>query len=412
MFKYILNNSFFKNFFCGILIQVSTFIFPVITTPLLTKKLGVNEFGCFSSVLSLIITLSVFCDFGFSIFFIKKVSEKRGVQKFCNKFLSIHFTQKTLFFAINLIFISCYFLSHNYSIVFFFLSFVSLCAISLQPNWLFQGNEKVWLVTFTTLVSRAGYFIVVLCLYKVNAISLNSVMMSYCFSVVLSLLISLVIAKKYGYSFRFAGLKLTKLYMKGSFEYFTARCALVAYSSSPVFIIGYLTSSYWAAQYAVAEQFLKVGQAFSGAISQALYPYMTRTRDKIFFRRIFVGLLVLLLIGASVSFLLFDQIIIWYVGSDFNDAIFIAKILMVVIVISSLSSVLGYPFLAVFGMAKYANRSLHIGIIFFYLFLLCCVIFNINVTGNIMALGLLFTELSVFSYRMYFSFKVIKNEVK
>ena len=184
--------------------------------------------------------------------------------------------------------------------------------------------------------------------------------------------------------------------LKDSFRFFLSRIANNGSRYFATTIIGLYFGNLLVGYYSMVEKLFYAFMSIGSIISQTIYPYMSRTRNIQFFKKIFifiVGLSILLLL----PIICFNEEILFLVFGV-RDAI-LSKIFIIVFsaaIFSIASALLGYPLLAALGHIKYANNSLIYASFIYVGYTSLVVIFTQNIylvssaISIYMALGFLF----------------------
>ncbi|MFB9998018.1 oligosaccharide flippase family protein [Providencia rustigianii] len=71
--------------------------------------------------------------------------------------------------------------------------------------------------------------------------------------------------------------------MKSSYTYFLSRASVVIYTSASTFIVGSYSGLNQAALFSSAEKLYQAGQSITSPVSQAIFPHIARTGEKIYY---------------------------------------------------------------------------------------------------------------------------------
>lgn len=167
----ILRSNLLKNFSLVSLFQLINFLVPLLVTPYLVSRIGIENFGKSTYVLGIMAFLSVIIEYGFNITTTKEISINRN-----NKVsLSIIYTNtvisKGLLFIFVLFFLLAYILFYNTcghatenNLYFFSISYI--IGQALLPQWIFQGLEKMVTVSIVNAFSKLLYIALVFTIIK------------------------------------------------------------------------------------------------------------------------------------------------------------------------------------------------------------------------------------------------------
>lgn len=176
------------------------------------------------------------------------------------------------------------------------------------------------------------------------------------------------------------------------------------YTSSNAFVLGLFTNNTMVGYYSIAEKLYQALQGLYHPVIQTVYPYFSKTKNIVLFKRLFyilVGMHLLAFIllfnfSNDIFYLLFK---LKHVESNKVFMIFLFSSLLHIPAI-----LLGYPFLAAFGFPKYANVTVILSSIFHLFGLTILAVLGLISIYNI-AVMVVLTEATVFFSRIYYSKK-------
>ncbi|MDY4252068.1 oligosaccharide flippase family protein, partial [Clostridium sp.] len=153
----IKNNNMINNTIMLYLMTVAKIIFPLITLPYLTRILSVDSYGVVSFVKSYMVYIQLVVDFGFSLSSVKDIVEANNDKKRIGIITGQTILAKLILSAISLVatLILCPFiplLGNNllYTLLSFFVIFLS----SFLMDFLFQGIEKMHVMTISFVIMK------------------------------------------------------------------------------------------------------------------------------------------------------------------------------------------------------------------------------------------------------------------
>ena len=145
--------------------------------------------------------------------------------------------------------------------------------------------------------------------------------------------------------------------------YFASRISVSIFTDANVVILGILSSPSQVALYAVCDQLYKAGKNATMPVSQALYPYMTNSKDWTLFYRLLKNITIVLFVGLAFAFAGIEYILGLIFGPSFVAAIPAMQVLLVAILINFISVLFGYPAFGALGRPDYANKTVIFGAI-------------------------------------------------
>jgi PST family polysaccharide transporter len=395
-------------------LQISSYIFPFITIPYLTRALGVELYGVLAFILTFGQLLCILTDFGYNLSATKKIAENIQDSIAIRRIIGAVFMVKffLILCATFLVYVFLLVQEDKYGMhsQLFWILILSVIGQTLQPIWFFQGIERMKYITFFLVFSKVMYLSLIISLVD-NASDLPLAVLSYGVAQLTAGAVAIYLMLRMGYSPLLRSRQDVYDSFKESSEFFWSRLGVSTYSSGPVFFLGMFSSSVNVAYYSAAEQLYKAAQALLQPVSQSLYPYMARTRDLILFRKVFLYILLVLFIGLGIGFLTGEWFLTKIYGDSFYQSYLVLQILLVALLFSSMAIMLGYPLLGAFQMISYANRSvlyaagIQLGLL--------TVLWALDLYGiAYVASTVLFVEFFVFCYRTFYvrNIRVNRNE--
>jgi polysaccharide transporter, PST family len=379
-------------------------IIPFISYPYLIRVVGSENFGLVVYALSITAFFKVCVKFGLEIPAIKFVAESASNKSELSKIVSTILILQLLFFVIGililtlLIFIFSQFKEIQY--ILYFSYFFILCEI-LSCLFLFQGLEKMKYAVISNAIS--GIFGLVLIFIFIQSES------DYIYIPILqttSLLVGAsyslwIVFFKEGLVFKLPSKIDCKKYLKESFPFLVSRFGLVFNSEISILLLANSVSMQYVAYYDLIKKIIVALRTPSSIITQAMYPYIAKTKDKILAKNIFyIGILVsLLLIGFVYAY--GDHIVILLGGESMRPAIGPLTLYSCILFFTFISYYSGSTLLVSFGHSDKFNSSIILSLIVnLTLTTMLYVTNNINFE-NIIALVVII-EAYVAFYRVYF----------
>lgn len=342
-----------------LLIQVANALLPLILAPHLTRVLGKDGYGIFAIGIALIQTATIFTDYGFglsAVYAIARIKQNNGRVRriagavYANKIgICIVVTAVLLLYPL----LQNTHVDHrNY----FWLLTLSVIGMTLQPTWLFQGIERMGLITIYVVASRVSFLAFTLLLVD-GPEDLEFVALLNGVTHLISAAVALVLLHRAGLWPIWPGPRYMILTLRSSTSYFWSRLAVVSYGAGAILFLGTFSSPAQVALYSVAEQFYRGSLALSAPITQAFYPHMARYRDIALFKKMLKLALSLTAAGMLFGMLSGRWLIELIFGPDYQQSYSIFLVFLLALGAALPSTLLGYPLLGAMGNAAAANRS-------------------------------------------------------
>ena len=348
------------------LVQLSNYVLPLITIPYLSRVLGVEYFGLVMMAQALMIYLTLFTDYGFNLSATKKIANHQKNPEKISMIFSSVLTVKSILLVvsaiilINLILFVPIFNQHYHL---FLLSFLIVIGNTFLPSFLFQGLEKMTFIALFNLIAKISFTALIFILiqskkdyYFVHALwGLSYIIVNIgCFY---------IIKTKLNITFSFQSWATIRDYFNLSFEYFLSRVAIAIYFNANIVMIGLIINPVSAGYYSGAEKLLFAITTFYAPIIETIYPYMSRSKNIYFVKKLLIITTSVNIIGCLIALILAPTIIPLIFGANFIESIAIFQWMLVIAIMHLPISMIGYPILGALGYEKTANRSAILGAI-------------------------------------------------
>ncbi len=396
-----------SNFFSLSALRGANLILPLITLPYLVRVLGVDNFGLISFAVSIIMYFNILVSFGFELSATREISIHRENSKKVSEIFSAVMVIKGILFIISFFILSILILfvnTFNEYIILYYATFGIVAGNVLFPRWFFQGMERMKYITIINVISRIIFTILIFVLvrdskdfiYVPILNSLGSIIGgTYALYLVFKLFsVQLVLPKR--------NMILSQLH--NSYHFFLSRVANNGSRYYATTIIGLYFGNTVVGYYAMVEKLYFAFMSLGGIVSQTFYPYMSRTKNIIFYKKILYTT-----IGISIAILLptmyFNELLLQFV---FNiESQMLSKIFIIIFsgaIFGIASALIGYPLLAAFGEIKYANNSLIYASIIYAIYITITALVFKNIF--LVAFSLVVSSLIGLLFRIYYINKV------
>lgn len=405
-------NRILKNSFYLLILNVINIISPMIVLPYLSRVLGVNNYGFLMYALSLSAICWIVTDFGFNLFGVYYVSKNRIDKVKLGKFIGAVYKIKVGLVVFSSLAVVLLFnltdsisLSKNLVLLVCF----NVLVQSLFLNWLFQGLEKMNLITVISAVAKLIYVVLTFSLVKEES-DVELVLMLYCISNMITVIMSMFLISRMGIKIKFKSRKLYNVAIFfSSARFFYSRIAVSLYTSASTFLIGLFLGPQSVALYSSAEKIYQAAQSLTGVLSQAFFPFMVREkRSRLLFIVTFtIG--TLLLIFCSIISIFSENLIEIIYGVQFVSASSVLNYFLVTIVVNFFGVSFGYPLFASINRLDVVNYSVIIGAVV-YAIILMFFLFNNTFSIENVSIAVLAVETLVMCIRLL-SYKIISRRV-
>ena len=392
-----------SNFFSLSVLQGLNMILPLITLPYLVRVLGVENFGLVNFSLAIIMYFNILVSFGFELSATREVSMNRdNIERLSEIFFSVMIIKSIMaLISISILTILIFsidmFLEHA---MLYYVTFGIVIGNVVFPSWFFQGMERMKYITYINLVSKVAFTVLIFVLVK-NTDDYIYVPLLNSLGVIFGGLYSLLlIFKLFNVKITIPSKQVIIAQLKDSYHFFLSRIANNGSRYFATTIIGLYFGNVVVGYYSIVEKLFYAFMSLGGIVSQTIYPYMSRTKNIVFFKKIFA-----LVIGVSIIILIptiylneFLLLSIFNIQNEMLSNIFI--IVFSGSIFGIASALVGYPLLAAFGYIKEANNSLIYASFIYIIFIVISAIFLENM--YFVSASLLIYELVGLLLRIYY----------
>ena len=396
-----------NNFFSLTLLKALTYLLPLITFPYLIRVLGVDKFGLIMFAQATMYYFEILVDFGFNLSATREVALNAKNKSKLNEIISSVFSIKLVLLIISglllLLILSVFDRFSDESLIYYY-SFLKVIAFAFFPVWFFQGIEKMKYVTIINIISKVIFTILIFVFIQSEKDYLLVPLVDAFGFMIGSLVALYYVFKRFNHSFVFNKFTIIKQSFIDSSMFFLSRVSVSLYTSSNILMLGLVASNVMVGYYAIAEKLYMVLRNLYQPIVQVIYPYISKSKNVKFFKKLYPGVVILNFIGVYILWVFTPELIYLVSKEHFVESIKVFRTLLIVACIVVPSILIGYPFLAALGFKNEANYSTIIGSLFHVTILGVLYFINLINIYNIVYL-LIATESIVLLYRYYAVYK-------
>lgn len=337
-----------KNFTSLSILQITNYLFPLITLPYLVRILGPEKYGLVNFAMAFTAYFVTICDYGFNLSVTKQISIFRNDKLKINEIFSSVIVLKILFgilSAIILLAITFSFTRFSADADVFLLSFGIVIGNILFPVWFYQGIENMKFITIITFFSRLiGTVMIFLIINGINDYP-KLVMIYSSVSILIGILGLTIAIKKFNVSLFIPKLSFLSFQFKEGFQIFISTTAINLYTTSNIFLLGILINDNAVGYFAAADKIRIAAQSILPTISQSVFPYVNKllieSYDKFvtFNKNLLKYQTILSFFISLILFLFAEEIVLLLLGERFSESIWVLKILAILPLLSSFTTI-------------------------------------------------------------------------
>ncbi|MFA5271089.1 MAG: flippase [Candidatus Omnitrophota bacterium] len=321
------------------LLQIVTYILPLIIVPYLFRVLGAEKFGLIAFAQAFIQYFMILTDYGFSISATKEISLcQNEYAKVCRAFSSVMIVKVILsIFSLLILGALVYFIPkfRNDWLV-YILSFGAVIGNTLFPVWFFQGKEKMKYITNLNIIGGIIFAIFIFSYVKGPGDYLMVPLLNSSVFLITGIMGQYIAFRSFKVTFKFEGYKNVHQQLRAGWDVFISIAAINAYTNTRVFILGLLTNNNITGFYSIAEKIASACQTFPlSSFSQAIFPRLSnifhKNKIKAFrlMQRIQQIAIYISLIFLPLIFVFADSIVKLVCGNTYQEAVLVLRLLLI-----------------------------------------------------------------------------------
>lgn len=364
-----------SNIFSNISATLINIVVPLITIPMLTSGLGMNEYGLYVALMAKTALFIVFAELGFGMYLGKQISVNRNDIAEVSSLFWIFLVTKLVVFVLVLAILIIF--SDQFRVIESLLcTLIFLQLINVTP--ILTGLEKYKLLTKVQIFTKALMVVLVL-IVNFSSFGLEKALAIQVVIAALtsfSLLIYFLKTNKLGkVSFSFTRLKAV---LMGSLPFYGAKLFVNLYQKSSTYFVSFALSAELVAVYSIALQLYKVGQSVIGAVARVLYTSTVKTKDFALIKKLTIRSYLIHLAIFPIVFFYGNQILSQIFSFDVKELVDLSVILYLSLLSCIISSYWGYPALSAIGKENYAHLGILVASVVYFVAFGFLMFFEIN----------------------------------
>jgi PST family polysaccharide transporter len=340
----------FENFLSLSVLQVASYILPLITLPYLVRVLGPEKFGLIAFSQAFIGYFNILTDYGFNLSATREISINRENKEKVSEIFSSVMVIKISLLLVSLVIMSVIVFSFEkfrQDWLIYYLAFGVILGQTLFPVWLFQGMERMKYITFLNILAKLIFTVAIFVFIRHASDYLYVPLLNSFGAIVAGLLAMWVVFRNFKVGFKIPSLEEIKYHLKVGWILFKTTIFVSAYRETNVFILGLVTNNTITGYYSIAEKILKAVQSLQGPLGQALYPvfctkYGTDKKNFKLYHFKYLKLIIPIYTSLTISIILLSHYIIKLVaGKVYYESLIDLQILSVVVLVGGLNYYFG-----------------------------------------------------------------------
>jgi PST family polysaccharide transporter len=356
-----LNSSVGRNVVSLYVLQFGNYVLPLATIPYLVRVLGPEKFGLVAFGQGLMAYFSLVVNYGFDWSGTRKVAVHRDNRELINRIAADVWGAKALLCAATavLLLILVVSIPRFREVTLLLLTlYVYVLGTMLFPTWLFQGLERMSVISVTNLCVRTlGAVAIFLFIRRPGDFLMYAVVFS-AQGLVAGLIGAVAAFKMFKLRLPLPSWQGVRQEIADSTPFFFTTAAISLYTSGNAFILGLITNPVAVGYYSAAEKVVTAVAGLLGPLSQAVYPRFSRLARESRVQTLHWARKMLALTGSGgliLSLLLFwgaPLLVSVVLGPKYAPSAMVITILSPLPVLIAISNVLGVQLLFPLGHEK------------------------------------------------------------
>jgi PST family polysaccharide transporter len=237
----------------------------------------------------------------------------------------------------------------------------------LFPTWLFQGMEYMKYTSMLNILGKVIFTVLIfLLIHKADDYILVPIINSL--GLIVVGVIGLYIAiTTFNIKIEMPTREDIIYHLKEGWHVFISTIAINMYTTTNTFLLGLLTNNTLVGYYSIAEKMIMAVNGLLNPISQALYPYISRSvnddkKTSIIFIRKLTKLMAVIGAILSIGLLVFSKtIVLTLFGPEYSSSIILLQIMSIIPLAVSLSTIFGIETMLTFNYKRAFTRIVMLG---------------------------------------------------
>jgi PST family polysaccharide transporter len=363
-----------RNFSYLFVLQLANYVIPLLVFPYLALTLGTENFGRIMFAQAFVAYFVLFVDFGFNVTATKDVVDNReNFNDLSNTFWSVFLAKGFLVVISFILYITIVFSVNRFKAdyVLYAIGFINVLSNFLFPIWLFQGLEKMGIITFINTLPRILMIVAIFYFVKTPS-DYKLALLIQMLAPMVSALISLVIAFRLcnlGYCKPNVDKALKKI--SDSWLIFASSLSSNLYTTTNVVILGFLTSNATVGIFSGADKIIRALISIMSSTSQVVFPransYFLESKIKClnFIKKLCYLTAIICVILAVVLYFGSNFIIAkLFKSTDYSNSAEVLKYSVLLPLFSVINGLIAVNYFVIFGYKKKLLKFVFIGTVF------------------------------------------------
>lgn len=342
-----------SNFGYLMLLQIASYIFPLLTLPYLARVIGVEGFGKIAFAAGVMLWLTTITDWGFNYTATRNVAKNKSNPEKVSEIFSNTLWARCLLGSVSFIFLLAliaivpYFRENSEILL---VSFLMIPGNIFFPQWFFQALERMQFITIFTVISKVIFTASVFIFIKEESDYILQPLFISLGNIVCGIAAMYVILRKWQIKLSYPNYQAIISTIKSSTDVFINNFMPNLYNSLGVVLLGL----WWGASangiYDAGKKLISIMHSFMDIIVRVTFPFLSRKIEAHnLFAKAYLSVSILL---SLLAFLISPIFIKFFYTEAFDDALTVMRISSISIFLLALSRVYGTNYLIIEGHEK------------------------------------------------------------
>ena len=339
------------------LLQVASYVFPLITMPYLARVIGAEGFGKIAFAAAIMVWFQTIADWGFCYTATRDVAKNRDdKEKVSEIFSNVLWARILLMFVSFVVLSVCVLiipkLRENADVI--MISFLMIPGHIMFPDWFFQAMERMKYITILNIVSKTLFTVAIFLFIKERQDYILQPLFTSLGFVISGIIAMYYILIKWKIRLRISSFKTVLRTIKSSTDVFINNIVRNFYNSFSVILLGFLFGSIANGILDAGRRFINIAESLLSVVSRVFFPFVARRGDKhCMYAKIHITISVMM----SIVLFVFAPILIdLFFTEEFKDATKILRLMSIIIPFSALYNVYSINWMIVNGFEKQSRN--------------------------------------------------------
>lgn len=342
-----------SNFGYMMLLQITSYVFPLITIPYLATVIGVEGFGKIAFAAAIIIWFQTITEWGFNYTATRDVARNRdNIDKVSEIFSAVLWAKLFLGLVSFIILCTLIFfvpiLNENKDVI--LLTFLLVPGNIIFPTWFFQAIERMRYITIFNILIKTAFTILVFVFVTNESDYIIPPLLTSLGYLVSGFSALYLIVRKWKVRITRPNVSKVIKYIIKSKDVFLNTLAPNLYNSFSVVTLGFMGGATSNGLLDAGSKISNIVQQLLNVVSRVFFPFLSRKIGK--HSLYATGALVFSFVSAVSLFFMSPYLIELFFNDDFFESILVMKIMSISIMFSALNMVYGTNYLVLRGKEK------------------------------------------------------------